>query len=48
VAIIGAFTEMLKLPLGEYDIAHYAYDIERKDLQLAAVNRINMQQHLVA
>jgi D-glycero-alpha-D-manno-heptose-7-phosphate kinase len=35
VAIIGAFAEMLKLPLGEYDIAHYAYDIERKDLCLA-------------
>lgn len=35
VAILGAFTEMLKLPLGDYDIAHYAYDIERKDLQLA-------------
>lgn len=35
VAIIGAFAEMLKLPLGEYDIAHYAYQIERKDLQLA-------------
>jgi len=35
VAIIGAFVEMLKLPLGDYDIAHYAYQIEREDLQLA-------------
>ncbi len=35
VAIIGAFAEMLNLPLGEYDIANYAYDIERNDLQLA-------------
>ena len=35
VAILGAFIEMLKLPLGEYDIAQYAYHIERNDLQLA-------------
>jgi D-glycero-alpha-D-manno-heptose-7-phosphate kinase len=35
VAIIGAFTEMLRLPLGEYDMAHLAYDIERKDLKMA-------------
>jgi len=35
VAIIGAFAEMLRLPLGEYDIAHLAYDIERNDLQMA-------------
>ena len=35
VSIIGAFAEMLKLPLGEYDMAHYAYDIERNDLKLA-------------
>lgn len=35
VAIIGAFAEMLRLPFGEYDMAHYAYDIERKDLGLA-------------
>lgn len=35
VAIIGAFVEMLKLPFGDYDIAQYAFDIERNDLQLA-------------
>lgn len=34
VAIIGAFVEWAKLPLGDYDIAHYAYHIERKDLKL--------------
>ncbi|MFN8308967.1 MAG: dehydrogenase [Chitinophagales bacterium] len=35
VAILGAFVEWLKLPLGEYDIAHLAYSIEREDLQMA-------------
>lgn len=35
VAIIGAFVEWLKLPLGEYDIAHLAYSIEREDLKMA-------------
>jgi D-glycero-alpha-D-manno-heptose-7-phosphate kinase len=35
VAILGAFAEMLRLPLGEYDIAHYAYEIERNYLKLA-------------
>ncbi|WP_106831798.1 GHMP family kinase ATP-binding protein [Parabacteroides pacaensis] len=35
VAILGAFTEWLKLPLGRYDIAHYAYEIERLDLKMA-------------
>jgi len=35
VAILGAFKEMLKLPLSEYDAAQYAYHIERDYLQLA-------------
>lgn len=35
VAIIGAFLEMIGQQLSEYDLAHYAFEIERKDLQLA-------------
>ncbi|MCK9618247.1 MAG: dehydrogenase [Lentimicrobiaceae bacterium] len=35
VAILGAFTEWLHLPLGEYDIAKLAYEIERVDLKMA-------------
>lgn len=35
VAIIGAFVEWLNLPLGEYDIAHLSYEIERNELQMA-------------
>lgn len=35
VSILGAFVEWLELPLGEYDIAHLAYDIERIDLNMA-------------
>ncbi|GHT48901.1 dehydrogenase [Bacteroidia bacterium] len=34
VAILGAFIKWLQLPLGSYDIAQYAYDIERQDLQM--------------
>lgn len=35
VAMIGAFVEWLKLPLGEYDIAKLAYEVERVDLKMA-------------
>ena len=35
VAILGAFVEWLHLPLGKYDIARMAYDIERIDLGMA-------------
>ncbi|RYY86296.1 MAG: dehydrogenase [Chitinophagaceae bacterium] len=35
VAIIGAFAEWLRLPMGEYDVAHYAYAIERNELKMA-------------
>ncbi len=35
VSILGAFVEWLKLPLGKYDIAHLAYEIERIDLKMA-------------
>lgn len=35
VSILGAFAQWLRLPLGEYDLAHLAYQIEREDMQMA-------------
>jgi len=35
VSLLGAFVEWLKLPLGKYDIAHLAFEIERIDLKMA-------------
>ena len=34
VAILSAFIEYLNIPLGEYDVASLAYDIERNDIGL--------------
>jgi len=35
VSVLGAFAEWLSLPLGDYDLAHLAYSIEREDMAMA-------------
>lgn len=35
VAMIQAYAELLQLPLGEYDVAHMAYEIERLECGMA-------------
>jgi D-glycero-alpha-D-manno-heptose-7-phosphate kinase len=35
IAILGAFSEWLNIPMGEYDMAHLAYQIERVDMNMS-------------
>lgn len=35
VAILGVFSEWMRIPLGDYDAAHLSFEIERVDLKMA-------------
>jgi len=35
IAILGAFSEWLNIPMGEYDMAHLAYQVERIDMNMS-------------
>ena len=35
ISILGAFSEWLNIPMGEYDMAHLAYQIERIDMNMS-------------